>query len=123
MALAIWSASTAPLGTSVYRFVGIDAPAQYLPTLNYEAKMNTAGSNTWVRIDTRYPLLSTVEGVITKTNEFKMYTEFSALNSVVAQDERARLFDEHVLFLLKNRPGILAGNVVTAPVTPVIPSP
>lgn len=123
MALAIWSASTAPLGTSVYRFVGIDAPAQYLPTLNYEAKMNTAGSNTWVRIDTRYPLLSTVEGVITKTNEFKMYTEFSALNSVVAQDERARLFDEHVLFLLKNRPGILAGNIVTAPVTPVIPSP
>lgn len=123
MALAIWSASTAPLGTSVYRFVGIDAPAQYLPTLNYEAKMNTAGSNTWVRIDTRYPLLSTVEGVITKTNEFKMYTEFSALNSVVAQDERSRLFDEHVLFLLKNRPGILAGNIVTAPVTPVIPSP
>lgn len=123
MALAVWSQSTSPLGKSIYRFVGISAPAQYVPWLSYEAKLNGNGTNTWVRVDTRYPILTTVDGVITETDQFRVYTEFSALQNIIADNERARLFDEHCRFLLANRPGILAGNVTTAPVTPVVPNP
>lgn len=123
MALVVWSSSTSPLGKSVYRFVGISVAAQFVPWLSYEAKMNNSGTNTWVRVDSRYPILATVEGVTTQTDEFKMYTEFSALNNILAATERERLFDEHVRFLLANKPGILAGNVTTATITPVVPNP
>lgn len=123
MALAIWSSSPSPLGTSIYRFVGISAPAQFMPTLKYEASMNKSGTNTWVRVDTRYPLLATVDGVITETDQLRMYSEFSALQNVVAATERERLFDEHVRFLLANKPGIINGNVTTTPITPVVPNP
>lgn len=123
MAIAVWSQSTSPLGKSVYRFVGVSVPAQFVPTLSYEAKMNGSGTNTWVRVDTRHPILATVDGVTTETANFRMSTEFSALQNVLATTERERLFDEHVRFLLANKPGILNGNVTTAPITPVVPNP
>lgn len=123
MALAVWSQSTSPLGKSVYRFVGVSAPAQFVPTLSYEARMNGSGTNTWVRVDTRYPIIATVDGVVTETDNFKMYTEFSALQNIIAVTERERVFDEHVRFLLCNKPGIVNGNVTTTPITPVVPNP
>lgn len=123
MALSLWSESSSPLGVSIFRFVGIAVPAQFVPFLKFEAKMNSAGTNTWMRVDTRYPLLSTVDGVTTQTNEFKMYSEFSSLQSVLAPTEKARIFDEHVRFLLTHRTAILEGNVKTTADTPVIPNP
>lgn len=123
MALSVWSQSTSPLGRSIYRFVGVSAPAQFVPTLNYEARMNGPGTNTWVKIDSRYPILATVDGIVTETDNFRMTTEFSCLQNIIAQTERERLFDEHARFLLANRLGIINGNVTTAPVTPVVPNP
>lgn len=123
MALSAWSSSASPLGKSIFRFVGVAVPAQFVPWLSFEAKLNDKGTNTWVRIDSRYPILSTTDGVTTQTNEFRMYTEFSALQNVIAADERARLFNEHVSFLLAHGTGIINGNVLTAVDTPVIPNP
>lgn len=123
MAISIWSQSTAPLGKSIYRFVGVDAPAQFVPTLSFEAKMNNVGTNTWVKIDTSYPILATIEGVLTETSKFKMYTEFSALQNVLAGTERARMFDEHVRFLLTHKTAILNGNIVADADTPIVPNP
>lgn len=123
MALALWAASASPLGKSTYRFVGISVPAQFIPYLSFEAKMNNAGTNTWVKVDSRYPITATVEGVISQTNEFKMYTEFSCLQSILAATERERLYDEHVRFLLTHKTAILQGNVLATADTPVIPNP
>lgn len=123
MAMVIWSESPSPLGRTIWKFSGVAAPQQYLPWLSFETKQTSAGANTWSRVDSRYPILATIDGVLSQTNEFKMYTEFSALQNIISDTERARLFDEHVLFLLKNKPGILAGNVKLTPITPVVPTP
>lgn len=123
MSVSVYSQSPSPLGKSVYHFAGVSVPKQFVPTLVYEAKLNGTQTNTWVRVDTRYPILSTVDGVTTRQNEFKMYTEYSSLNSVLSTAERERVFDEHVRFLLANRPGIINGNLTTAAVTPVVPNP
>lgn len=123
MALTVWSQSPSPLGKSIYRFVGIAAPAQFTPTLSFEAKLNNPGTNTWVKVDTRYPILATVDGIVTETDNFKMYTEYSSLQNIVAITERERLFDEHVRFLLTRRTAIINGNITLPADTPVIPNP
>lgn len=123
MALSIWSQSPAPLGKNIYRFVGVSAPAQYTPTLQFEAKMNGPGTNTWVKAVTQYPLLAVIDGVTTETNKFQLSTEFSCLQNVTADTERARIFDEHVRFLLTHRSAFLQGNVTVVADTPVIPNP
>lgn len=124
MAISVFSQSTSPLGKSTYRFVGIGAPAMYIPFMSFETKMNGQGTNIWVKLDSRYPLtVETQDGVISAPNELKMHTEFSCLQNVVSATEAERLYDEHVLFLLAHKSAILSGNVIAEKDTPVIPDP
>lgn len=116
MSYVIYSASPAPLGVSEYRLVGVDAPAQYVPRIIASTSRNASGTNIDYRLKSDYPLLVTVDGVITNNNTFRMETKFSALQNVLNDTERARIFDEHVQFLVDNRSKILNGDVT--PVTP-----
>lgn len=111
MAVTLYSQSASPLGNSIYRFVGVSAPALYIPTITFSAKANGSGTNNWVTVDSVYPLLTVVDGVTTQTDAFKMKSEFTSLQSVIADTERERLFDEHVAFLTANKANILAGKV------------
>lgn len=112
MSVSLYSQSASPLGTSIYRFVGVAVPAQFIPTLVFSAKSNNAGTNNWVKVNTKYPLISEIDGVNTETNAFVMTTEFSALQSVIADTERERIFDEHVAFLVAHKLDILDGKVI-----------
>lgn len=111
MTVSIYSQSASPLGSSTYRFDGVAAPAQFIPTLTFEAKANGSGTNNWIRVDSTYPLITVVDGVTTQTDAFRMKSEFTALQNVIADSERARLFDEHVAFLTAQKANILAGKV------------
>lgn len=111
MTVSIYSQSASPLGSSTYRFDGVAAPAQFIPTLTFEAKANGSGTNNWVRVDSTYPLITVVDGVTTQTDAFRMKSEFTALQNVIADTERERLFDEHVAFLVAQKANILAGKV------------
>ena len=111
MTVSIYSQSASPLGSSTYRFNGVAAPAQFIPTLTFEAKANGSGTNNWVRVESTYPLITVVDGVTTQTGAFRMKSEFTALQNVIADSERARLFDEHVAFLTAQKANILAGKV------------
>lgn len=112
MAIAIYSASTSPLGKSIYRFTGIDAPAMYIPTLTFEARQSAQGKNVWVTVNGEYSITAIVDGITTVTDTFKMKSEFTALQNITATTERERLFDEHVAFLTANKVKILAGKVI-----------
>lgn len=112
MAYQAYSTSQGPLGTSTFRLVGVTAPAQFQPSMVFSATQNSSGTNTNVKLDSTYPLLTEVDGVYTSANQFRMKTEFSALRSVIDDTERARIFDEHVQFLLDKRDLILQGAVV-----------
>lgn len=111
MSVSLYSQSASPLGKSIYRFVGVSAPAQFIPTLTFEAKANGSGTNNWVTVDSTYALIAVVDGVTTPTDTFRMKSEFTSLQNVIADTERARLFDEHVQFLLDNKANILEGKV------------
>lgn len=112
MTVSIYSQSASPLGLSIYRLDGVAAPAQFIPTLVFESKANGTGTNNWVRVDSTYPLVAVVDGVTTQTGAFRMKTEFTSLQNVIADTERDRLFTEHVAFLTANKAKILAGKVV-----------
>lgn len=111
MTVSIYSQSASPLGSSIYRFDSVAAPAQFIPTLTFQAKANGSGTNNWVTVDTVYPLIVVVDGVTTQTDAFRFKSEFTALQNVIADSERERLFDEHVAFLTAHKADILAGKV------------
>lgn len=111
MTYSIYSQSASPLGVSTYRLDGVAAPAQFIPTIGFSAKSNSSGTNNWVRVDSQYPLIAVVDGVTTQTDAFRLTTEFTALQNVIADTERQRVFDEHVAFLTEQRSNILAGKV------------
>ena len=110
MSIALYSGSQGPLGTSIYTFVDVSAPAMYVPRLYIQTKRNNSGTNIDTTISTNYPLTVVVDGVTTVRNTLKMKTTFTALQNVVAADERARIFDEHVAFLTAHREKILVGD-------------
>lgn len=112
MAISIYSASTSPLGKSLYRYTGIDAPAMFIPTLTFEARQSAQGKNVWVTVNSEYPIIAVVDGVTTVTDTFKIKSEFTALQNITAATERERLFDEFVAFLTANKVKILAGKVI-----------
>lgn len=112
MAVSLYIQSSSPLGKSVYTFTGVTAPAQYIPLLNFSAEMNKSGTNTNVKVDIDYPLLTVVDGVTSSLNSFKAHFSFTSLRSVINDTERARAFDEMVAFLTANKARILAGSVL-----------
>lgn len=110
MALTPYSISSGPLGTSIYLFAGVDAPAQFVPTLTVKATQNNSGTNTNVSVASEYPIVSQVDGVNIAANRFRMETSFTALRSIKSDTERNVLFDEHVAYLIANKAEILKGS-------------
>ena len=110
MALTIYSQSASPLGTTIYRFTGIVAPAQFVPTLTVTTSRNRTGTNVMYKAVVDYPLITTVDGVTLAPNHFKFNFEFTALQSVENNSERERVLDEVIAFLTAHRDEITAGS-------------
>lgn len=110
MAITLYSASQSPLGTSIYTFTGVSAPAMYTPRLFKKAVRNKSNTNIEVTVDTNFPLVTEEEGIYTVRNTFKMRTTFTALQSVISNTERERIFDEHVAYLTAQKAKILIGD-------------
>lgn len=112
MAVSLQVSSPGPLGVSWYVFTGITAPAQYMPTVRFEAIMNKPRSNTNMKVDMEYPLLQVVDGVTSVTNTFKSSFTFTALRGVSSDTERMRVLDEMIAFLTANKARIAVGSVL-----------
>lgn len=111
MSITVYSESSGPIGQTIYTFVGVTAPAQFVPRLVATTKRNNAGTNIDYRVAADYPIISTVDGKNVVTDTFRAHFSFTALQSVINMEERGRLFDEVVAFLVKERDHILDGNV------------
>lgn len=114
MTISVYSASQGPIGRTEYRFVGVTAPAQYIPRLTMTTKQNTAGTNVDSRIDVSYPLVTEVDGVSTAPNTFRASVTFTALQSVVNNTERVRVLDELIAFLTANKTKIVNGDATVS---------
>lgn len=110
MALVLYSGSQGPIGTSIWTFKDVEAPAMYLPTLKKSTKKNKSSTNVEVTVSTKYPLLTDVNGVLVVRNSFQMETTFTALQAVISAVERARIFDEHLAFLTSQKTKIINGD-------------
>lgn len=108
--------ATAPIGTSAFALDGVIAPAQYMPRIDVRSVLNRTQSNANVTINASYPIMSDLDGVKKVTDTFKLKVEFTALRSVIAADERSRLFDETLALLTANKQQILDGSAMFAAV-------
>lgn len=104
--------ATAPIGTSAFALNDISAPAQFAPRIDVRTVLNRAQSNSNVTVNASYPIISVVNGVQTVANTFKLKVEFTSLRSVLAVDERARLFDETIALLQANKQQFLDGSAM-----------
>lgn len=111
MSYALYSQSAGPLGTSYYRLSDVVAPAQFVPTLTFSAVQNSSGTNTNVSLTSEYPIVTEVDGVNVANNRFRMVTTFTALRNITCATERARIYDEHVQFLVDQRDVAINGAV------------
>lgn len=110
MTISVYSSAQGPLGTTVYTFDGVSAPAQFIPTLTVETEMNAAKTNTQYRIRVEYPLVTTVDGVTLAPNTLRANFSFSALRNVINTAEKQRIIDEIKDFLNANVDHIINGN-------------
>lgn len=104
--------ATAPIGTSAFALDGVTAPAQYMPRIDVRSALNRTQSNANVTINASYPIIADVDGIKKVSDTFKLKVEFTALRSVIATDERARLFDETLALLAANKQQILDGSAM-----------
>lgn len=111
MSYQLYSQSAGPLGVSHYRLSDVSAPAQFVPTLTFSAVQNSSGTNTNVSLTSEYPIVTEVDGVNVANNRFRMVTTFTALRNIKNDTERARIFDEHVQFLIDHRDVAINGAV------------
>ena len=106
----LYSGSQSPIGKSTYRLTGVVVPALYAPTIVHQTTRNASGTNIDNKVSSAYPLYGEVDGVGKIKGTFRMVTTFTALQSVVNSDERARIFDEHIAYLTAHKGKILNGD-------------
>lgn len=111
MSYTLYSQSAGPLGVSHYRLSDVRAPAQFVPTLTFSAVQNSSGTNTNVSLTSEYPIVTEVDGVNVANNRFRMVATFTALRNITNEEERARIYDEHVQFLVDQRNVAINGAV------------
>lgn len=110
MSLTPYSVSASPLGTSIYRFASVDAPAQYVPELVHTTVQNKTGTNINNVIRISAPITAVVDGVTTSANKFIAEFKFTALRSVKEDTMRIRVLDEMIAYLTANRNNIANGS-------------
>ena len=117
MSITKYSESAGPIGQSIYTFTGVTVPAQYMPRLVATTTVNKAGTNIEYKISVNYPLVSVVDGANVALNTIRANLSFTALQSVINTDEKLRVLDEIVDFIIANKVNIIDGNVlaVTSP--------
>lgn len=117
MSITKYSESAGPIGQSIYTFTGVTVPAQYMPRLVATTTANKAGTNIEYKISVNYPLVSVVDGANVALNTIRANLSFTALQSVINTDEKLRVLDEIIGFIVANKANIIDGNVlaVTSP--------
>lgn len=112
MTIALYSSSNTPVGTTIYTFVGVTVPTQYVPRLVATTALNAAGTNTDYKINVDYPIVTTVDGVNTALNTFRIRFNYTSLRSVINDVERARILREFLDYCEQNFEHICEGNVL-----------
>lgn len=110
MSLTPYSVSASPLGESIYRFAGVDVPAQYVPELVHTTVQNKLGTNINNVIRIAAPITVNIDGVTTSVNKFIAEFKFTALRSVKEDTMRLRVIDEMIAYLTANRNNIAIGS-------------
>lgn len=113
MSITKYSESAGPIGQSIYTFTGVVVPAQYMPRLVATTTVNKAGTNVEYKISVNYPLVSTVDGANVALNTIRANLSFTALQSVINTEEKLRVLDELVDYIVANKANIIEGNVLT----------
>lgn len=117
MSLTILSKQTDALGTDVYRSTDSTIPMAFRPSVEMSAALNPKKTSVSMTVKSLYPLVNTVDGVPVSQNQFLMVTKFTALQHVVNDTERAKIFDDHIAFLEAARSAILEGRLPTTAIT------
>ena len=113
MSITKYSESAGPIGQSIYTFTGVVVPAQYMPRLVATTTVNKAGTNVEYKISVNYPLVSIVDGANVALNTIRANLNFTALQSVINTEEKLRVLDELVDYIVANKANIIEGNVLT----------
>lgn len=113
MSITTYSESAGPIGQSIYTFTGVVVPAQFMPRLVATTTVNKAGTNVEYKISVNYPLVSNVDGANVALNTIRANLNFTALQSVINTEEKMRVLDELVNYIVANKANIIEGNVLT----------
>lgn len=113
--MKIESKDNSLFGTDYYRNSSIVVPRAYQPTAEFSVSLNKPGTNANVTLRTDDYVVASAEGRQFMTDRFIMTTKFNALQSVVAQVERERIFDEHVAILIASRTYMTTGKLPDSP--------
>lgn len=116
MSLSILSKEQAPQGSDYYRDEAIVVPNAFKPSLVHTVKANATGSNHNVTIRSDDNVVVTSDGKTTASDSFIMTTKFTALQSVIAAEERARIYDAHIVYLALSRKASLDGRLPDSPI-------
>lgn len=114
--MKIESKDNSLFGEDIYRNRSILVPRAYQPTISHSTSMNKTGTNANVTIRSDDYVVADVDGRQLMTDRFILATKFTALQSVTAVDERARIFDTHLAMLIALRSYVLDGTLPDNPV-------
>lgn len=117
MTIKILSKDIDAFGTDLYRDDNAAVPLAFRATVTHSVNPNSAGTNNQVTVKVRVPVVTTINGVATSTDQFEFIGKFSALQSVTADAERARCLDLAIEYLTATKASIINGILPPAPVT------
>lgn len=109
--LVILSKQNDIVGTDKYRVNDTSIPAAYRPSLDFSCVTNPRGTSNTMTVRSQGPIVKTVDDVTTSTDMFLMTTKFTSLQQVTSDVLRAKIFDDHVAFLMVARADILEGRL------------
>lgn len=111
----ILSKDNSPFGKDYYRGSNPSIPLAYQETIVHDCAMNKSGTNSNVNIRTLVPVVDSIDGRTSSTNAFSMRTHYTALQHVVADEERNRAFQEHIKFLVLAETSMKVGTLPDEP--------
>ena len=117
MSLINLSKQTDLLGTDLYRNENPAVPLAYRQTITHSVAKSPSSLSHSVNVRSVAPVLKTVDGTVTSSDSFLMTTKFTALQHVVDDTLRAKIYDDHVAFLIASRNTNLNGGLPKTAVT------
>lgn len=117
MPLENLSKQTDLLGTDLYRVESPTVPLAYRQTISHSVTKSPSNQSHSVNVRSVAPVLKTIDGVVTSSDSFLMTTKFTALQHVVDDVLRAKIYDDHIAFLIASRTTNLNGGLPKTAVT------